>query len=66
VLNAWCKPPSCAPKGRVERERGMFRITASSVSDLSIFVANSRQSIDPFLPPPLKFRTVGFPQYGFK
>src|ERR1035441_8601315 len=57
--------PSCPSCGRVERERGIFRITASSISDLSVFVANSHQSIDPFLPPPLKFRTVGFPQYGF-
>ena len=51
---------------RVERERGMFRLTASSVSNLSVFVANSRQALHPFLPSPLKFRTVGFPQYGFK
>ena len=44
----------------------MFRMTASDVSDLSVCVAYGRQSIHPFLLPPLKFRTAGFPQYGFK
>ena len=30
------------------------------------FVAKGHQTIASFPPPPLKFRTVGFPQYGFK
>ena len=29
-------------------------------------MANGRQTVPSFPPPPLKFRTVGFPQYGFK
>ena len=29
-------------------------------------MAKSRQTIHTFPPPPLKFRTTGFPQYGFK
>ena len=44
----------------------MIRPTASSVSALSSIVANSRQTIHSFPPPPPKFRTAGFPQYGFK
>src|SRR5215813_8216584 len=38
----------------------------SNVSALSGFVANGHQTINTFPPPPLKFRTAGFPQYGFK
>jgi hypothetical protein len=38
----------------------------SNVSALSGFVANGHQTISTFPPPPLKFRTAGFPQYGFK
>jgi hypothetical protein len=49
---------------RVEQRRAWFRPTASCVSALSSFVANSPQAIPAFPPPPLKFRTVGFPQYG--
>jgi len=44
----------------------MIRPTASSVSALSSIVANSRQTIHSFPPPSLKFRTAGFPLYGFK
>lgn len=44
----------------------MIRSMASNVSALSGFVANSHQTIHSFPLPPLKFRTVGFPQYGFK
>ena len=39
---------------------------ASDVSALSGGVAKSRQTLHTFPSPPLKFRTVGFPQYGFK
>jgi hypothetical protein len=39
----------------------VFRITTSNVSDLSVFVAKSGQSMHPFPLPPLKFRTVSFP-----
>jgi hypothetical protein len=38
----------------------------SSVSIVSDIVANGHQLILTFPAPPLKFRTVGFPQYGFK
>ena len=38
----------------------------SNVSIVSDFVANGHQIILTFPVPPLKFRTVGFPQYGFK
>ena len=38
----------------------------SSVSIVSDIVANGHQIILTFPAPPLKFRTVGFPQYGFK
>lgn len=44
----------------------MLRSMASDVSALSGIVANGHQTCTSFLPPPLKFRTVGFPQYGFK
>jgi hypothetical protein len=44
----------------------MTRPTASNVSALSSVVANSRQTIQSFPPLSLKFRTAGFPQYGFK
>ena len=40
--------------------------SASVVSALWGCVAKSRQAMLTFPPPPLKFRTVGFPQYGFK
>ena len=36
------------------------------MSTLSGFVANNHQTVLSFPPPPLKFRTAGFPQYGFK
>src|SRR5208282_5666773 len=52
--------------GRVEWRREQFRSAASVVSALSSFVANGCQTMPSFPPPPLKFRTVGFPQYGFK
>jgi hypothetical protein len=38
----------------------------SDVSALSSIVANGHQALPTFSPPSLKFRTVGFPQYGFK
>jgi hypothetical protein len=38
----------------------------SNVSALWGFVANGHQTISTSPPPPLKFRTAGFPQYGFK
>ena len=38
----------------------------SNVSIVSDVVANGHQIILAFPAPPLKFRTVGFPQYGFK
>ncbi len=38
----------------------------SKVSIVSDVVANGHQIILTFPAPPLKFRTVGFPQYGFK
>ncbi len=44
----------------------MIRPMTSEVSALSSIVANGHQAIHTFLLPPLKFRTVGFPQYGFK
>jgi hypothetical protein len=44
----------------------MVRTTASDVSALSGIVANGHQFMHTFPLPPLKFRTVGFPQYGFK
>jgi len=60
--------PSCpaGPPGRVEQRRDMIRSMASNVSALSGIVANGHQPIHSFPLPPLKFRTVGFPQYGFK
>ena len=51
---------------RVEWRREQFRSAASVVSALSSFVANGHQTMPSFPPPPLKFRTAGFPQYGFK
>lgn len=44
----------------------MFRSTASNVSTLSSGVAKGHQTVLTFPSPPLKFRTAGFPQYGFK
>jgi hypothetical protein len=38
----------------------------SDVSALSSFGANGHQTISTSPPPSLKFRTAGFPQYGFK
>ena len=38
----------------------------SDVSALSGIVAKGHQAMLTFSPPPLKFRTAGFPQYGFK
>jgi hypothetical protein len=52
--------------GRVEWRRERCRSAASVVSTLSGFVANNHQTMLSFPPPPLKFRTAGFPQYGFK
>jgi hypothetical protein len=51
---------------RVEQRRAKVRPTTSDVSALSRIVANSHQAMPTFPLPPLKFRTVGFPQYGFK
>ena len=51
---------------RVEWRRARFRPMTSDVSALSSVVANGHQALPTFSPPPLKFRTVGFPQYGFK
>ena len=48
---------------RVEQRRARFRPTTSNVSALSSSVANNRQAMPTFPLPPLKFRTVGFPQY---
>ena len=44
----------------------MFRSMTSDVSALSSVVAKGHQTVPTFLLPPLKFRTAGFPQYGFK
>ncbi len=44
----------------------MFRSLTSNVSALSSGVAEGQQTVPTFLLPPLKFRTAGFPQYGFK
>jgi len=44
----------------------MFRPMASVVSALSGCVANGHRVVHPSPLPPLKFRTAGFPQYGFK
>ena len=44
----------------------MFRSMTSNVSALSSVVANGHQTVPAFSSPPLKFRTAGFPQYGFK
>ena len=44
----------------------MFRSMTSVVSALSNGVANGHQIMHTFPLLPLKFRTVGFPQYGFK
>jgi len=44
----------------------MVRLTASNVSALSGFVAYGRQACITFPLPSLQFRTVGFPQYGYK
>jgi hypothetical protein len=44
----------------------MIRPMTSDVSALSSAVANGHQAIHTFPLPPLKFRTAGFPQYGFK
>lgn len=44
----------------------MIRSMASNVSALSGIVANGHQTIHSFPLLPLKFRTAGFPQYGFK
>ena len=44
----------------------MFRSMTSDVSAFSGFVAKGHQTISSFPPPPLKFRTSGFPRYGFK
>jgi len=44
----------------------MFRSLTSDVSALSSGVAKGQQTVPTFLLPPLKFRTAGFPQYGFK
>ena len=44
----------------------MIRPMASNVSALSGIVANGHQAIHFVSSAPSKFRTVGFPQYGFK
>ena len=44
----------------------MIRPMTSDVTALSGIVANGHQALHTFPLPPLKFRTVGFPQYGFK
>ncbi|MFQ5683551.1 MAG: hypothetical protein ACE5HC_09795, partial [Candidatus Binatia bacterium] len=51
----------------VEQRGGapLCRSVTSDVSALSGFGANGHQTISTFPPPSLKFRTVGFPQYGF-
>ena len=59
------KPPLAKPPSR-EKARHWVGRSASGVSALSSFVAKSRQTMHTFPPPPLKFRTTGFPQYGFK
>ena len=55
-----------AASGRVEQRRAMLRPMTSVVSALSSIVANGHQAIHTFPLPPLRFRTVGFPQYGSK
>ncbi len=55
-----------SPARRVEQRRAKVRPTTSDVSALSRCVANGRQTIPTFPLTPLKFRTAGFPQYGFK
>ncbi len=44
----------------------LCRSVTSDVSALSGFGANGHQTISTFPPLSLKFRTAGFPQYGFK
>jgi len=44
----------------------MFRSMTSNVSTFSSFVAKSHQTMPYVSSSPLKFRTSGFPQYGFK
>src|SRR6266496_2514095 len=67
-----CADGSATPKeenfGAIEWRRGAPWVgrSASVVSALSSCVAKSRQTLHTFPPPPLKFRTAGFPQYGFK
>jgi len=65
----WLPPARHDPgsiNGRVEWRRERCRSAASIVSALSGFGANNHQTMLSFPPPPLKFRTAGFPQYGFK
>jgi hypothetical protein len=44
----------------------MSRPVTSDGSAFASFVANGHQAIHTFPPPPLRLRTVDFPQYGFK
>jgi len=44
----------------------MGRSMTSRVSTVSGFVANGHQTVHHVSCAPLKFRTVGLPQYGFK
>ena len=47
------------------RRRGWFRSLLGSIA-VSGFRARLATTVLPFPPAPLKFRTAGFPQYGFK
>ena len=51
-------------EGRVERRRAQFRPATSVVSALSSIVANGRQVMLTFPPPPYSFRKAGFPRTG--
>jgi hypothetical protein len=51
---------------RVEKRRAAVQVSDFRCIRRFGFVANGHQTISAFPPPPLKFRTAGFPQYGFK
>ena len=57
---------SPCPRASSRGETRRFRPMTSDVSALSGIVAKGHQAMLTFSPPPLKFRTAGFPQYGFK
>ena len=57
---------TACPHSSSRAETRRFRPMTSDVSALSSIVAKGHQAMLTFSPPPLKFRTAGFPQYGFK